>query len=300
MTSLLIVIPTYKRCNLLDRTLKSLTECRIPPNLDKIIIAENGIRSGADMIVKSYSDRLPLTYQFTEKPNKSNALNEILRKTGDEFIIYFDDDVRVHPDILLKYAKEVGDRKKGFFLCGRIKVDFEETPIEWLMDYLPTSVTGWHFNDEKCEIKVPKGVGMNWGAFASDMREAGGYDERRGPGSGARGQEADMMDKLLKRNIIGYYLPECVVWHYVPKTECTPEWMLSRTFEWGVGVGIKNSRVSFPVRAKRILIRTLKLLRIRIFIGLVGKQLDSKRRFHYEYLKHLYSGILKGLKTPAQ
>ncbi len=215
--------------------------------------------------MKRYADRLPLTYQFTEKPNKSNALNEILRKTGDEFIIFFDDDVRVHPDILLNYAKEVGDRISGFFLCGRIKVDYEETPIEWLMDYLPTSVTGWHFNEEKCEMGVSEGVGSNWGAFAIDLRETGGFDDLRGPGSGARGQEADMMDRLLNRNIVGYYLPECVVWHFVPKNECSPEWTLSRTFECGVGVGIRNARVSFPVRAKRIFIRALKLLGIRIF-----------------------------------
>ena len=296
MIPFLIVIPTYKRCDLLDRTLRSLAECCLPPNLVKVIVAENGIKSGADLLVKKYDDRLPLTYQYTEKPNKSNALNEILRKTGNEFIIFFDDDVRVHPDILLNYAKEVGDRENGFFLCGRIHVDWEEHPIEWLVDYLPSSVTGWHFNDEKCEMRVPKGVGSNWGAFAIDMREAGGFDERRGPGSGARGQEADMMERLLNRNIVGYYLPECKVWHFVPKTECSPEWTLSRTFEWGVGIGIRNARVSFPVRAKRIVVRRIKLLGIQILIGLVGKRLDSKRRFHYEYLKNLYSGILRGLK----
>jgi hypothetical protein len=137
---------------------------------------------------------------------------------------------------------------------------------------------------------------MNWGAFAIDMKEVGGFDERRGPGSGARGQEADMMERLLKKNIVGYYLPECVVWHFVPKTDCSPEWMLSRTFEWGVGLGIKNARVSYPVRAKRILVRWIKLLGIRIMIGLLGKRLDSRRRIHYEYLRNLYSGILKGLR----
>ena len=296
MIPFLIVIPTYKRCDLLDRTLQSLAECHLPLNLEKVIVAENGAKSGADLVVKKYADRLPLTYQFTEKPNKSNALNELLRKTGNEFIIFFDDDVRVHPDILLNYAKEVGDRTNGFFLCGKVSVDYEEKPPAWLLDYLPLCVQGWHLNEEKCKMEEPNGLGANWGAFAIDMIEAGGFDERRGPGSGSTGQEADMMERLMNRNIVGYYLPTCKIWHFVPKSRCSPEWFLSRTYQWGVGIGIKNARVSFPVRAKRILVRMIKLLGIRILIGLIGKLLDPRRRFHYEYLKYRYSGILRGLK----
>jgi len=69
-----------------------------------------------------------LVYQFTEKPNKSNALNEVLRKGTNEFILFFDDDVRIHPDTLLNYVKEVGDRTNGFFPCGRVRVDYEDEP----------------------------------------------------------------------------------------------------------------------------------------------------------------------------
>ncbi len=80
VVSLLIVITTHERCDLLDRTLKSLAECGIPSNLEKVIVAENGTKSGADQVVKKYVDRLPLTYQFTEKPNKSNALTRSFKK----------------------------------------------------------------------------------------------------------------------------------------------------------------------------------------------------------------------------
>ena len=154
---------THNRCDLLDRTLQSLAKCHLPSNLMKVIVAENGTRSGADLVVKKYTDRLPLMYQFTEKPNKSNALNEILRKTGNAFIIFFDDDVRIHPETVVNYAREVSDRKSGFFLCGRVSVDYEEKPPMWILNYLPPSVKGWHFHDEKCKMGVPDGLGTNWG-----------------------------------------------------------------------------------------------------------------------------------------
>ena len=297
MTPLLIVIPTYKRCDLLDRTLRSLSECRLPPGLEKVIVAENGTKSGADLIVEKYADRLPLIYQFTEKPNKSNALNEVLRKTETEFVLFFDDDVRIHPDILLNYAREVGDKKNGFFLCGRVRVDYEEVPPPaWILDYFPPCVKGWHFNEEKCRMDVPDGLGANWGAFAIDMKEAGGFDERVGPGSGAIGQESDMMEKLLNRKIIGYYLPDCEVWHFVPKARCSPEWMLSRAYKKNVGDAVRLARDSFAVRTKQELNSRIKLLGIRILLGLFGKQLDIRQRFHYEYRKNCHSGFLKGMK----
>ena len=298
MIPFLIVIPTYNRCDLLDRTLQSLSACHLPPGIEKVIVAENGTRSGADLVVKKYVDRLPLIYQFTEKPNKSNALNEVLRKTKNEFILFFDDDVRIHPDTLLNYVKEVGDTNNGFFLCGRVRVDYEgETPPAWMLDYFPPCVKGWHFNEGKCRMEVPDGLGANWGAFAIDMKEAGGFNERVGPGSGAIGQETDMMKKLLNRKVIGYYLPDCEVWHFVPKARCSPEWMLSRAYKINVGDAVRRAQDSFTVRTKRALNSRIKLLGIHVLLGFLGKQLDSRRRFHYEYRKNCHSGFLKGMKV---
>ncbi len=105
-----------------------------------------------------------------------------------------------------------------------------------------------------------------------------------------------MMERLLNRNIVGYYLPTCEVWHFVPKTRCSPEWVLSRVFQEGVGAGIEISRAVFRSRAKRALISGIKVLWIRILLVLFGKRLEARRRFHYEYLKNRHSGILRGLK----
>jgi hypothetical protein len=82
----------------------------------------------------------------------------------------------------------------------------------------------------------------------------------------------------------------------VPKDRCSEEWVLDRSFQEGVGIGIKNARVSFPVWAKRILVRKVKLFGIRALIALVRKRISSRQRFHYEYLMTRYAGIVKGLQ----
>src|SRR5262245_1908669 len=86
-----IVIPTFRRCDLLERNLSCLANANMPPEVESVIVAENGERTGAENLLKKFSGRLPLQYRFTSKPNKSNALNQILMETRDEFILFFDD-----------------------------------------------------------------------------------------------------------------------------------------------------------------------------------------------------------------
>jgi GT2 family glycosyltransferase len=79
-------------------------------------------------------------------------------------------------------------------------------------------------------------MGFNWAAYLADLKAAGGFDYRKGPGAptGSVGQETDMQRRLLRLGMRGLYLPEAVVWHYVAKSRCTPEWALAHAFRSGL------------------------------------------------------------------
>jgi len=49
--SISVVITTCNRLAKLRRTLASLSTCRLPPGLVEILIAENGVRSGAQELL---------------------------------------------------------------------------------------------------------------------------------------------------------------------------------------------------------------------------------------------------------
>jgi hypothetical protein len=88
------------------------------------------------------------------------------------------------------------------------------------------------------------------------------------------------------------YLPEAKVWHYVPQSRCTPEWVLSRKYREGIQVGLSIDE------------RSLKLLGIpgwlyKFFIragGCVAELMKGESPDVFDVLVDLYhhTGVLAG------
>jgi glycosyltransferase involved in cell wall biosynthesis len=292
-----IVIPTFKRCNLLERTIVSLSRSILPSGLEAVIVAENGQQLGAKAVVTKHAQKLPLQYRFTAKPNKSHALNSILGSLKNEFVIFFDDDIRVHPHTLISYVEALKKYGKGNFFAGRCLVDYEEEPPEWLKSYLPPSAKGWDLGDVKLRLSAPDALGANWGAFATDLKAAGGFDEHRGPGTAARGQETFMQGKLMANGLAVYYLPDALVWHFVPKDRCSPEWCLERGHQIGVRDGMNLLQAAKLERIRRAFRASWKSIAIRSLLAICNGRLNETRSFHYSYRLRRHQGLLKGLAT---
>ncbi len=299
MTAITVVVPTHGRVGLLERTLASIAGCRLPPAVRRVVVAENGGTAAAASLVRTFRARMPVEHSFTSVANKSAALNGVLRATGNEFLLFFDDDIRVHPDTLLAYAREVGSQLEGAFYAGPCRVDYEEEPPGWLKSYLPPSAVGWSLGDRKERMARPVALGCNWGAFASDLRAAGGFDERRGPGTIARGQETDMQRRLLRRGLAGYYLPEAVVWHFVPRERCSPDWALGRVEQGGVRDGIDLARTGYWNRLAR---KATDRLIVKMFVLMRALRPLSPptKRFQREHSYRYHRGRLRGLDLAAQ
>jgi GT2 family glycosyltransferase len=242
---------------------------------------------------------MPVEYLYTDVANKSTSLNGVLRATGNEFLLFFDDDIRLHPDTLLAYATEVSSRVEGAFYGGPCRIDYEEEPPGWLKSFLPPSAVGWSLGDRKEPMARPLALGCNWGAFASDLRAAGGFDERRGPGTNARGQESDMQCRLLRRGVAGYYLPGALVWHFVPKERCSPEWALRRAEQAGVRDGMDLGRKGYWSRVTRQATERVIILKTLVLMRALGPVSRSTKRFEREHSYRYRRGLLKGLDAAA-
>ena len=206
-----------------------------------VIVIENGGRYGAQALCSATAGKLGKPeYRFVETPNKSAALNAILPELSGHLVVFLDDDVRVDPNLLVEYAAAAGKRTEGEFYGGGLLIDYEQAPPEWLKKYLPKSATGWH---PSIEDYAPLGkmhfFGANWAAFSFDLLRLGGFNAQFGPGSkmGATGQETQMQKDLVGVGVRPRYVPEAVVWHYVPKSRCSPEWAIDRARRMGVRSG---------------------------------------------------------------
>lgn len=234
-----VIIPTHGRPDLLEETLDSLNSCKLPDSYNKLIVVENGSRSDAKKLVSALPDRLKAEYLYVEWGNKSNALNKALEQVESDLVFFTDDDVRLHPQILLAYEKAAEGYQKEAFFGGPVKVDREEDPPAWMESLLPYSARGYDLKNERMKSGY---LGFNWAAFAEDIKKLGGFDPRFGPGSttGASGQESDMQIRMRDEGFMEVDVMDAIVWHKVPLSRCNEKWLQKRFFKVGISKAVKK------------------------------------------------------------
>jgi len=261
--SLHIVIATHGRPDLLKRTLDSLAQCRIPECLAKTIIIENGGTPNAELIVNRASAKLKATYQFTARGNKSWALNLALQGIDDGLVVFFDDDVRLAPHALEAYVAAANRYGEGHFFGGPFGVDYEQEPPQWLKQYLTPCALGWEPTPDNWARKgTTDFFGCNWAVFAEDVKELGGFDPDLGPSCVATGEESDLQIRLRAKGVKPQYIELAKVWHYVPSSRCSAEWLLDRA-----------ARVE---RGKAAVAKARRWSRLRLMIKKIGFQVEPR------------------------
>src|SRR5262245_771278 len=99
-----VVIPTHRRLPLLERTLRSLAAGRIPGDLGRVMVLENGCEDGAAEVCARLASRLPVEYHHRADAGKGRALQWAIERLRRGFVVLLDDDVRVSDGLLEEYA----------------------------------------------------------------------------------------------------------------------------------------------------------------------------------------------------
>lgn len=228
-----VVIATAGRPDLLGRTLASLAACTKPDGYRGTLVIENGPVLGVEETVRMVASELNARYLHVVQPNKSAALNVALAELREGLVVFFDDDVRIHPAALAAYARTAAGFEGGAYFGGACRAEYERPPPPHLVPYLPVSARGL---DPR---RAPTGhfMGFNWAAFAAELHEIGGFDPRFGPGSptgATTGDETVVQLELRKRGAVPVPVSDAVVWHHVPAECCTEQWTLRRGFREGL------------------------------------------------------------------
>ena len=98
-----VVIPVHNRRELLSRTLLSLAEQTLGPELFEVVIADNASTDGIWRVLSRFSTRLDIKHVAVAKRRKFESCrvrNHGLGRCGGEIVVFLDSDVVVPPQFL--------------------------------------------------------------------------------------------------------------------------------------------------------------------------------------------------------
>ena len=223
-----VVIPTYNRSGLLKKTLRSLLDARVPPGLDvQITVVDNNSSDDTreTVLAQQTEARLPIHYVFEKRQGRSPALNAGVAATSGTHVGFIDDDEEIDQS-WYEQVFSVFTENDVDFIGGPYIPRFESEIPEWLpREY--NSVIGAVDGGSK---RVPfdrNYPGILMGGNAVFTRET---LEKVGPYSTSLGrsgnrllscEDEDMYERLLAAGARGMYVPELIIYHFVPTERLT-------------------------------------------------------------------------------
>jgi len=223
-----VVIPTYNRSVLLRKALASLLNARVPPSLEvRITVVDNNSTDDTRDVILAEQERTNgrVSYVFEKRQGRSPALNAGVAATTGTHVGFIDDDEEVdaswYEQIVSVFAENDVD-----FIGGPYVPRFETAVPEWLPREYGSVIGAIDSGTQRVPFdrNYP---GILMGGNAVFKRE---ILERVGPYSTALGrsgnrllscEDEDMYERLLAAGARGLYVPELIIYHFVPTERLT-------------------------------------------------------------------------------
>lgn len=215
-----VALCTHNHADRLQRTLRDLTELRIPRDPWELLVIDNGCRDATpDLLARhAWPAGWKVCVVREEKLGLSNARNAAIASAHGEYVIFMDDDETPDPDWLCAYERLIDAHRPDAF-GGRQVVLFEDTRPRWLTDELLGFLGELNRADEVVPLTDPYTpfYGGNFGVRKTVCDVVGFFDDmlgRKGTDN-TGGEEVDFYRRLLDAGFKVWWTPEAVIHHRI-------------------------------------------------------------------------------------
>lgn len=267
MVFLSVIIPTRNRSALLEKAIKSIILQTYPSENFEIIIVDNGSTDETRSVVHSQKHNFHnLTYIYEPKPGLHVGRHAGLTIAKGEILVYGDDDIEAFPTWLEGIAESFND-PAVVLVGGNNLPRFECTPPAWIEKLWQNNPLGMtivvysllDLGDDVKEISPYYVFGCNYSIRKRVLLEVGGFHPDSMPedllkyrGDG----ESAVSLAILKRGYKTIFNPKASVYHWVPKSRMTFEYIYKR----GYAEGISNSYIKIRKRGHQNLINYFRAI----------------------------------------
>lgn len=231
MTSVAICIPTYRRPELLENLLRSLTTLDTKELDVRVVVVDNDAAGLAAPVVRRFVGRLSgLTYEV--EPSRGlatvrNRLVAIAGRLGVEYVAFVDDDEWVEPGWLaglVRTARACGADAVG----GPVLPEYDDGTPRWV------ALNG--FFDRR---RHRTGQAVRLDATGNLLLKQAWLDRLDGPFDRrldlTGGEDHQLLERLHRLGARMTWCNEAVVHERIPRSRATMSWLVRRAFRGGVG-----------------------------------------------------------------
>lgn len=243
-----VLICTFNRCALLERTLTSLAHMEdVPGGWDVLIVDNNSTDATATVVRERAADfPVPLRYLQESRQGKSFALNAGIAATTAGLVAFTDDDVVVSRQWLRAAVEMLHARADVGYVGGPVRAIWGGPRPAWLpaensnlwgtiaaLDYGPDVFA---FEERQ---RIP--IGANMAVRRALFDRVGLFDPSLGrSGDSLLGQEqAEFFHRTRRAGVLGLYVPEMELQHHVPAARLTRRYFR----RWWYWKGISRARL---------------------------------------------------------
>ena len=230
-----VIVCTYNRASSLGKTLESLRQMTVPPDLKwELILVDNNSTDSTREVVGEFArtSEFRVRYVFEPRQVLCHARNTGVANANGEIIAFTDDDVQVAPE----WLRELGSAFKEFDFIG---VGGKSIPAwdglarpAWLVTNGPYCLSSgpildFDLGDEAREIPMaPWGLNMAFRKSAFDMYGTFRTDLDLSGSGGLLGGDTEFGNRLMRAGEKLLYVPRAVVFHPVERQRITRNYFL--------------------------------------------------------------------------
>ena len=247
-----VVVPSYNRSALLERTLKSLLAAPVPPGLvvNIYVVDNNSTDDTAELVRRMQSQTTAgLHYLFEARQSSSHARNLGINAGTGELIGFIDDDEEVDAAWYSVVQREFQDPAVDF-----IGGPYFAQPGLQLPDWLPPSYPA-AIGVQQVKGRAAFGAGHEGNLNSGNAVLRRGIFDRIGLYSGKLGrsgrgllseEDADLYRRIQKAGFAGVFVPELVIYHHVPPERLSRRYHRRWCFWRGVSLGVVDREQHEP------------------------------------------------------
>jgi glycosyltransferase involved in cell wall biosynthesis len=226
----------------------------VPEELSvRVTVVDNNSRDGTRQTIEDHMERFEgrLGYVLERRQGRSWALNAGIEATSGDLVGMIDDDEEVDRN-WYRRVHAAFSQKAIDFIGGPYVPRWGADPPAWLpMNYL--GVIGWIDAGDKVVAYDENYPGILMGGNCvltrSILEQVGLYMTSLGRNDKhlLAGEDEDMYRRLLAAGARGFYLPDLIIYHYVPPERLTKRYFRRWCFWRGVSIGLLDRDRRLPV-----------------------------------------------------